>query len=378
MRHPSVPLCLVLAGLSLPAPLPGWSDPALEARIVREAGRAPPPANEGRDEVREESTKAGGEIVGQSHLVAAGIVGQPVITADGRVVVFTVVAADGTADLWRWEEGHMTRITTDGDGKFRPRLSADGSVIVWCQQMDSRGRKDWDPMMWRDGVVTDLVEDPVQSLYIDVSGDGDRIVWDQDGKGRGRDLDIWIHEKGETRALTQLAGDQGYPVISGDGLTVVFRDYSQTPAPHIGWMMRWRQGQIEPVLPGETRSQLQPAITADGATVYYTLVEGEWLETIHRVTEGQDPQRMVDLPGLCQGVSVSDDGAVFAFSNVSREGASWDVYFSTGGALHPVVQGRGNQLNCDIDGTGHNLMWMDSYAAGEAEHEIYRFRWSSP
>lgn len=374
MRHPSVVIVLVLLGLIAPLPLRG--DALIAAREARERGPAATRLVSGHRE--SPPVPGSGELIGQSHLVATGVIGQPVITADGSTVVFNVVAPDGTNDLWSWSEGEVTRITTDGDPKFRPRVSADGKVVVWSQKMDSVGRKDWDPMMLRDGVVTDLWSSPLQSLYVDVSDDGERIVWDQDGKGAGRDLDLWMYEGGEARQLTHLDGDQGYPVISGDGSTIVFRDFSLTPEPHIGLMLRWRDGELEPVLAGEGRNQLQPAVSADGRTVYYTLVEGDWRETIWRVVEGQEPEPVAGVPGLSQAVTVSADGTVFAFMNVSREGASWDVLFSPGEGLHPVVQGRGNQLNSDIDAGGHNLMWMDSYSVGDEEHRIYRYRWTRP
>lgn len=198
---------------------------------------------------------------------ANGFSGRPDISADGRYVVFLSPATNlatgssGTVDdvfLKDLQTGETTRLSTsqsNGDANadaLTPRISPDGNAVVWASAATDltateTGGGYTDIYLWqRGGGLTNLTTGgtgTASSRNPDVSdgSNGVKIAFESDKKFAASDTnattDVYLWEASNftlvsaTKAGAGVALASTEPSVSGDGIFVAFRSFSDALVP---------------------------------------------------------------------------------------------------------------------------------------------------
>lgn len=155
---------------------------------------------------------------------------RPDLTADGNSVVYTRYSAlspnqPGNWDIVRWDSTQeQPTVIADGPGnEMGPRMSDDGRVIVWDDDVDGKLGGN-NIVKWTDGQVENVTRSERLDMFPEISGNGERIVWRRFENGDSR---IWLQDQnGVVKPFLQSEGDLITPALSGDGVHVVFADNS--------------------------------------------------------------------------------------------------------------------------------------------------------
>lgn len=291
-------------------------------------------------------------------LIARGAVYPPAVNRDGSQLAWSD-RTEGSRDLFLHENGETRRLTRDEEVDIEPALTPAGDRLVWSRRVD----KDWElfemvegkptlvhggpgaqrkpvfsddasTLVFEDdggiGVVRDgkreriaLPEGAEISRKPQVSEDGTRVFWERyDTSTRGKSL--WMKdEAGVEKPL--LSADSGWTgaAISRNGRQVTYSAFSESGTEDL---MVWHldTNQRHPIADKAAVGEMFPAVSSDGSTSYYNLVDfrgypkvnayiyrdrdGEKDELVGRHPLGRDlfPQLSPD-DGQMNWVWVSDD-----------------------------------------------------------------------
>jgi Tol biopolymer transport system component len=207
-------------------------------------------------------------IQGRLTMVSEGEVGRPRISADGKTVVWGQVV-DGQEEIFKFHDGKVEQVTHDDRVDLDPVVSQDGSVIAWSRfsTVDPRDPSGhFDIYENRNGEEHAICTDPGNQTSPAVSRDGRVIAFDDDGDGRMIHWNIKRWENGVTDSVTEGKHVNEFPLVTGDGKTVLWRN-SDTGRQRV--FKRDESGTISPavVTHGDAST---PAVSPDGRLLLYT------------------------------------------------------------------------------------------------------------
>lgn len=291
-------------------------------------------------------------------LIARGAVYPPAVNRDGSQLVWSN-RSEGSRDLFVHQGGETRRLTQDPELDIEPALTPSGDRLVWSRRVE----KDWDlfemvegkptllyggpgaqrkpvfsddasTLVFEDGGGIGIVRDgkkeriappegPEVSRKPQVSEDGSRVFWERyDTSTRTKTL--WMRdEAGVEKPLLTPESKWTGATISRNGRQVTYSAFSESGTEDL---MVWHldKGQKSAVADKQAVGEMFPAVSADGETSYYNLVDfrgypkvdayifrdqnGEKDQLVDRHPLGRDlfPQLSPD-DGRMNWVWVSDD-----------------------------------------------------------------------
>jgi dipeptidyl aminopeptidase/acylaminoacyl peptidase len=226
---------------------------------------------------------------------------------DGQWIAFSALRY-GQFDLWkvRPADGKVVRLTTDPKYEIDPAWTPDGRSLVYFRADDR----------WAD-----------HDLMV-VSADGG------DGRVITTDRDLFDYGTIGTRSKV------GYPVISPDGKSVLFRSYRS------GWIDYWLvsiEGGAPRQLAVENADQSDARWSPDGKWVAYVANTNGTMDLRVVAAAGGTPRVVVPVQlGVVANPAWSPDGSKLAYTLASPTRPQ-DLF------VVPVAGGQGKQLTASID-----------------------------
>ncbi len=311
-------------------------------------------------------------IRGTLSVIARGEVGSPEISGDGTTVVFN--AYDGkTTAVYLYQEGDTVRLSDD-HASMHPDVSADGSTVTYTRYSAASLNQpgSWDIVRYHNGQRELIADGPGNEMGPKISSDGSTIVWDDDldgtlGKG---DIKKWVD--GEVSTVVEGPPWDLFPEVSGDGSRVVWRRLEG------GKMKLWMQDQngvVKPFLEKEG-DIIRPSLNHDGTQLVFTdnsrgnddLVFHDETTRTERVVAGLDK---VDETWAC----LSEDGSTIAWTGLDfRKGAPADteIYLETNGRIVKVTEDDGLSSFPRLSEDGKTLVWFWMDKEDLSDRRIYK------
>ncbi len=238
---------------------------------------------------------------------------------DGKWIAY-ISEKTGAAEVWLWERasGASTQLTRLGANISGMSWSPDGSMIVLSSSR--RGVFDIYTVHVTTGATQRLTNDVLYSVYPVFTPDGKNIVfvrlnevWTDhavmrlslngtDSRVIVRDQDMFDYHFGQTF---------GYPLVSPDGATVLFRSYRS------GYFNYWRVsingGEPQPLAP-ENADQTDAVWSPDGSRLAYISNDNGTLSLRVMDTKNRSAQTLVaPSSGVCTAPQWSPDGLHIAY-----------------------------------------------------------------
>lgn len=188
--------------------------------------------------------------------------------------------------------GTLTRIAAGNLGA--PRLSADGSTVVYTQWVNNQ----WDVMRWRDGKTEAISDDPHDDVDPAVSADGDMVVWSRysnlDGGNPDGNFDVYQWQHGVTSPVADTPADEMSPTVSDDAKVVAWV-YDDPKLP-IGFDIQERKDGKTDFVTTDWPVDIDPFVNQDGSRIFFRrkieLDDGDlWM-----CDERGDIRRLTDTP----------------------------------------------------------------------------------
>jgi len=263
---------------------------------------------------------------------------------DGKWIAY-ISEKTGAAEVWLWERasGVSTQLTRLGANISGMSWSPDSSMIVVSSSR--RGVFDIYTTRVATGETKRLTNDAFYSVYPAFTPDGQHIIfvrlndaWTDhdvtlmslDGNERrviARDQDMFDYHFGQTF---------GYPLVSPDGATVVFRSYRN------GYFNYWRVsingGEPQPLAP-ENADQSDATWSPDGSRLAYISNHNGTLSLrVFDVKSGASQTLVAPTSGACTAPQWSPDGSRIAYLFQSPT-APLDVWIvsTKDGATHQLT-----------------------------------------
>ncbi|MGE5345729.1 MAG: protein kinase domain-containing protein [Acidithiobacillales bacterium] len=306
----------------------------------------------------------------------------PAISPDGTRIAFTRHGPSGLPRIWVApvvEPSRAERLTGDEDGEWQhldPAWSPDGTLLCYAafrglwlaptaggraRRLMTDRRADREPVFAPDGrsVLFSSLRVAPQSIW-QVSLDG-----------------------GSPERVLPGAATANHPSLSRDGQRLVF---SATAIDRDVVVADRKTGTFSRI--ASSRNDEQPAIAPDGSAVVYQSdrlgTEDLWLETLEGGRPGKKPPLRLTsfFPGPATPAFSPDGRWIAFFRNVSGHRNIWVVSLS-GGALTPLVEGTGDNVQPSFspdgsrlafisDRAGHNHVWVLPISDGKPAGEPWR------
>lgn len=290
-----------------------------------------------------------GEVAFTDLAPAVGWANEPAASADGRHVVFTsplpVLAGepeDFVSDVYLLDTdtGAVTNLTPDGDAASTdPAISADGTRVVFTSRASNLTEDADDGAA--DVFLHDVTTGQTRNLTTtfnraatkpDISADGTTVAHLEDVVAFQRRVIVTDLASGaRTNATAATTSDVGYLSLSGDGTVVAFSTYGNEltadPDDEVEdvFVHDLTTGVITNVTAAGDDSSTDPELSADGQRLVFRSYAGN-LDGPNRhdvaslFTVDLATGTIVGLTpginhGVAEGLSLSADGAVVAFSS---------------------------------------------------------------
>ena len=165
-------------------------------------------------------------IPGTLTRVAVGDVGRPRLSADGTTVVYDQWVNEQW-DVMRWCDGKTQALSTDPHHDVDPRVSADGRTVVWSRMFENNDGSTTtftdDVLQWQDGKTTTVAGSDQDEQMATVSGDGKTVAWSYDEPNGAIAFDIQTRKDGVTTSATTGWQVDIDPLLNDDGSRLFFR-----------------------------------------------------------------------------------------------------------------------------------------------------------
>lgn len=294
--------------------------------------------------------------------LAHGIVGSPRISGDGSTVVWNQVVGDNL-EIMRYRvppgggrEGQVDQLTRNPRADMRASLSHDGSVIAWTRfssadPSDKQGH--WDLVVHQDGKETVVGGTRANEMDAAVSRDGSTVAWSSDIDGTASAWKVVVRKDGKNSDVTGGEGNNAFPVLSGDGSRIFWRNFSDSGS---DLWMRDQDGTCKQ-LTDDPEAEVKPAVTPDGKTVVYSKNDDLFrfdLERSSTTVIADDPQMDEIWP------AVSDDGKTIVWTNFDRrkEEVDTQIWQHQDGQNEYLTSLRGLNGFPQLSGDGSKVVWM--------------------
>ena len=282
-------------------------------------------------------------------------VGQPAISADGRMLAF-IRGQDPDAFLTPGDlyvkllpNGDPVQLTHDGSLKFGPAFSPDGSKIAYT---------DADRVGWTTYVIPVLGGEPKVML-----GNAEGLHWIDDQRVLFSEIKSGLHmalvtaSQGRTgqRDIYVPPTERGmvhYSALSPEGKRVLITE--------MGSAAEWLNCRVVPFDGSSAGEQVGPpgghcmgvTWSPDGRWIYLSVDTGTGFHLWQQRYPGGKPQQVTFGPNQQNGLAMAPDGsALFTAVGMARSsvwvhrGSSRDIEVSSqGNALYPIFSSDGQQL----------------------------------
>ena len=290
----------------------------------------------------------------QSRVLARGQVGRPRVSADGNVVIWNQMV-DDKWELMRHKDGETVNLsrsskTHDLDGD----LNEDGSIIAWRRA-------------YSDGTEVIVHKDNKEELVdgfgadvkrISVSDDGSTVVYDENTQG-SMNWNIRRYRDGEIEQITDSKKMDAFPFVSADGERIVYTRYEGKNR------LMLKDGDADPKeIVHREFSAVQPELSADGKTLIWAErdKEKEW-KIMSRDLDSGEYKELIDVPGVTekQPQLASGTGEIVYTGYDFREGkpAKTNIYIDGENGPQPLSETReGRNTFPDFSENGKTAVWV--------------------
>ncbi|MFN8609147.1 MAG: hypothetical protein U0931_16545 [Vulcanimicrobiota bacterium] len=296
-------------------------------------------------------------------VLTVGVVGAPQISGDGKTVVWNQMV-DDNVDIYRYRDGQIDRISSDPRQDIHPSLNYDGSVITWTRwsKLDPNDKEgNFDVVVWRDGQEQTVADSRANESDPIVSPDGTRVVWDSDVDGGSIKSVIQCLENGQVRDLSKESDNAAFPVFAGNQ-NLIWRSYGAGGSDLIRY-----DGQSAQKITNQPGSEVKPAATDDGQTVFYQKADDSDDDLYKLDLKSGQTEVVAGLKKVDEDwPSVSADGSVLAWTNFDRRlplpTANTQIYVRENGQNRQVTFGPGihGQTSMSDDGNKIAYHWINS------------------
>jgi Tol biopolymer transport system component len=248
----------------------------------------------------------------------------------------------------------LTRIAT---GRVNgPRISGDGSTVVWTQIHDPIARGE--VMRNKDGVTKQLTLDFHNDRDARVNHTGDVVTWTHNNGGDNKpgDQDLMRYENGRIQRISSTPNDETQARMTPDGNKIVFQNQGGVDN-HWGRIEAWTKEGNEVYTAGINPS-MQPVISADGERVAYLrrpahirFINDIWLKD-----QNGDSKPIHENLNRKWSLDMSADGQRLSW--IELEGENQSIYLKDlkEGTLEKVH--TANRItSCDMSDDGQSFLW---------------------
>lgn len=312
---------------------------------------------------------------GKLSILAQGRVSRPRVSGDGSTIVWNQLVGENQ-EVMGYQDGHVDSLSSDPRFDYDADLSDDGRTIAWSRLMlDEQGEPEkWDVVLWQDGEERVLSDRPGNELSVTVSGDGKTIAWDDDVDGRfgGDNIIQWSEDRG-IEQITDGTETDLLPKLSEDGSRLAFQRNS-SDGRHL-WL-RDQNGTVKELFRGEGKV-LMADISEDGRDFVWTQKRGRELD-LYRYNE---PTNELEHPSALAGVEekhpcLTEDGTiVWAARDRRPEGTGQTQLFlqpKGGDSIQITADAQGNSLDPHVSDDGNVLSWTWVDNKDASNRRIYR------
>lgn len=313
---------------------------------------------------------------GKLTVIARGEVSSPAISADGKVVVYNEFK-DGETTLFRHQNDDTVQLTTDGHASMQADLNADGSKVVFTRYSneDERGPGNYDIAMWEQssGQVSLVSASIGNEMGPRISDDGRVIVWDDDVDGKLGGNDIIKSVDGKLSHVTRGAESDLFAQISGDGSRIVWRRYEGGKSRAF---LQDQNGVVKPFIEREG-NVIGPVMSYDGQKTLFTDQSGKDDDLMLYNDRSGKTTTVAGVVGMDETWSdISGDGSTYAWTGMDfRKGAPADtnIYMRGDGETVQVTTAQGGANNHPkLSNDGRSMVWMWTDQDNTANRVIYK------
>ena len=160
---------------------------------------------------------------GKVTVIAEGRVNPGEVSGDGRSVVFGEFKPGEGESVFRWRDGQVEKLNTDGYSSFQAHSNHDASVVTYHRYSipdatDKSGN--WDIARWEDGKSKLIASSELDEMYPDIDDSGQTIVHERIDGNQGA---IVRWSNGRSQDITDGEFLDLYADVSGDGRRIAFR-----------------------------------------------------------------------------------------------------------------------------------------------------------
>jgi Tol biopolymer transport system component len=259
---------------------------------------------------------------------------EPVLSPDGRAVVYFSDRQAGHLDLWYQRlsetgtpEGAPLQLTDQHGGTAQPSYSPDGRWVAYHRVVD--GQRDIWIVPVPAGSPVQFTTDPALDMHPDWSPDGKEIVFVSTRSGR---QNLWVapvaegKPAGPARQLTDGPRSEEAPAWSPDGTTIAFIVRNDRGGSEV-WTVGATGGEARSLTTGARAERV-----AWDPTSGQLLVSGFWADdqvSIRRIdatvpgSRPSEPLAWVSAIPTLSDFSISHDGRWLAFARPNPRGDIW-------------------------------------------------------
>lgn len=309
-------------------------------------------------------------VRGRLVTVAQGEVGSPRVSGDGRVVVWNELTGKGL-EIRRWQDGRVETLTDNEVPDMMPDVNGDGSVVVWTRETEPNN---WDIVQLRDGKESVVSAGPGNELYHAVSADGSTIVFDDDLDGRWSDFRVRQWKDGEVTTVAEGGGAiHEFPVVDGDGGRVAWRRSGEGGS---DLWLRDEAGTVKPLLE-QKGIEVTPSFSPDGRLLAWSNDSRGDEDVYLWNLQGGNPQVVAGQQGVDEmWPDLSADGRVVAWTESDQRVAEpgMQIVLRDGDQVVPLTADpNGLNAHARLSEDGRVVVWMWQDRENTSDRKIYRF-----
>ena len=289
----------------------------------------------------------------QPRTIAGGQVSRPRVSADGEVVIWSQ-KVDDHWEMMKFEDGEVVNLSqSPRTHDMRGDLNADGSVIAWRRN----NVKQNEIVILRDGVeeVVDVV--PADVNRISVSDDGSTVVYDENTQG-GFAFNIRRCRGGQVEQITDSRKMDAFPFVSAKGDRIVYTHYDGKNK----LMLKDGKAEPKPIVVRDN-SAVQPDLSADGRTLIWSEAQNRDFGIHSRDLVSGKIEEVHDQKGVYekQPQLASETGEIVFTGYDFRKSrpAETNIFLKTEGELHQLSTTDGGRNSFpDFSENGETVVWI--------------------
>lgn len=298
---------------------------------------------------------------GKVTVIAEGKVNPGEVSRDGSALVFGEFVPTSGECVFRWKDGDITKLNTDGYSSYQANCNKDASVVVYhryslADASDDKGN--WDIARWENGTIEVIANTDKHEMSPDVDDSGKTIVYDRSIK-RGQ-VNIMRWQDGKTEEITTGENVDLFPETSGNGQRIVWRRDLETI-----WI-RDNQGQNKPINNIKGESPAGVMLDQKGEKILYTSKDEHGDEDIFLTDISKNTTVAVSaIKGMDEYEGyLSGDGKSVVFTGIDRrkEKPDMNVYLWNEGQTKQLSfsdGGLNTKATISDDGKAISWYWID-------------------